>query len=61
MFSVRDLLEVCGVRVDGYIGGSTPSGGFASVDVAVCTIEKANALINRLIDEKKIDSLGKNF
>ena len=58
MFSIRNMFEVCGIRVDGYMGSFSPSGGFASVDVAVCTIEKANALINKLIDEKKIHKLG---
>ena len=58
MFSIRSMFEVCGLRVDGYMGGLSPSGGFSSVDVAVCTIEKANALMNRLIDEQKIHKLG---
>lgn len=40
------------------MGSHTPAGGFASVDVAVCTIEKANSLLNRLMEDKKVSSLG---
>ena len=61
MFSIRSIFEVCGVRVDGYMGGVSPTGGFSAVDVAVCTIEKANTLINRLIDEKKMAELGESL
>ena len=41
------------------MGGFSPPGGFNSVDVAVCTIEKGNSLVNRLIEEKNTDQLGK--
>ena len=61
MFSMRSVFEIIGLQIDGYIGGLSPSGGFSSVDVAICTIEKANALINRLIDENEINNLGMNF
>lgn len=42
----------------GFYGGSSPAGGLASVDVAVCTIEKANNLINRLLEEDGLNQLG---
>ena len=48
------------MRVDGFIGSSSPGGGFASVDIAICTIEKANSLLNRLIEEENIFELGIN-
>ena len=54
----QNLLQDAGVRVDGYIGQSNPAGGFKHVDVAVCTIEKANSLVNRLVQEGAIDQLG---
>lgn len=47
------------MRVEGYMGSISPAGRFSSLDVAVCTIEKANGLINRLIEENQMDSLGK--
>nr|XP_039271049.1 DNA polymerase theta-like [Styela clava] len=58
LFHMRTLFEETGIRVDGYMGGHAPTNGFSSVDVAVCTIEKANGLINRLIEEKNIDQIG---
>lgn len=42
------------------MGSTSPTGRFSSLDVAVCTIERANGLINRLIEENKMDLLGKN-
>ena len=46
------------MRVGGYMGHQSPAGGFSSVDIAVCTIEKANSLINRLMEEQKLEQLG---
>ena len=52
------MFQDAGIRVAGYMGSHSPSGGFSNTDVAVCTIEKANSLINRLLEENKIDTLG---
>lgn len=41
------------------MGSTSPSRRFSSLDIAVCTIERANGLINRLIEENKMDLLGK--
>ncbi|XP_018429530.1 PREDICTED: DNA polymerase theta-like, partial [Nanorana parkeri] len=57
-YYLQSLFQEVGVRVEGYMGSSAPSCGFSSLDVAVCTIEKANGLVNRLIEEDKIDLLG---
>lgn len=40
------------------MGSHNPAGGFAAVDIAVCTIEKANSLLNRLMEENKVSTLG---
>ena len=40
------------------MGSQHPPGGFKAVDVAVCTIEKANGIINRLLEEKAMNTLG---
>ncbi|KAM9301010.1 DNA polymerase theta [Morus bassanus] len=55
---LQALFQEVDVRVEGYMGSMSPAGCFSAVDVAVCTIEKANSLINRLIEENKMDSLG---
>ncbi|XP_031219687.1 DNA polymerase theta isoform X2 [Mastomys coucha] len=40
------------------MGSTSPTGQFSSLDIAVCTIERANGLINRLVEESKMDLLG---
>ncbi|XP_053313057.1 DNA polymerase theta [Spea bombifrons] len=57
-YYLQNLFEEVGVKVEGYMGSSAPARGFSSLDVAVCTIEKANGLVNRLIEEDRIDQLG---
>lgn len=47
--SMKQLLRRIGVRIDSFAGNSNPRGGFDQVDVAVCTIEKANNMINRFV------------
>lgn len=40
------------------MGSTSAAGGFTPLDVAVCTIEKANSLINRLIEEDNMGLIG---
>lgn len=47
-----------GVRVEGYLGARHSNGGLKTADIAVCTIEKANQLVNRLIKEDRLSELG---
>ncbi|RAK82822.1 DNA-directed DNA polymerase theta [Aspergillus costaricaensis CBS 115574] len=46
------------IRVTGYYGGSRTAASWADTDIAVCTIEKANSLINSAIEECSIGDLG---
>ncbi|KAL4877149.1 hypothetical protein BJY04DRAFT_230945 [Aspergillus karnatakaensis] len=46
------------VRVSGFFGGSKTTASWADTDIAVCTIEKANSLINTAIEECSIGELG---
>lgn len=55
---LQNVFQEAGVRVEGYMGSTSAAGGFSALDVAVCTIEKANGLINRLIEENRMDLLG---
>ncbi|XP_043217942.1 DNA polymerase theta-like [Amphibalanus amphitrite] len=55
------LQSVCdgsGVRVDGFFGSQAPPGGLQKVDVAICTIEKANNLVNRLMEDGCLHRVG---
>ncbi|XP_036445013.1 DNA polymerase theta [Colossoma macropomum] len=58
MFYLQNVFQEAGVKVEGYMGSTSAAGGFSALDVAVCTIEKANGLINRLIEEDRMDLLG---
>ena len=58
MLYLKDLLEPGGMRVEGFYGGYHPPGGFESVDLAVCTIEKANSIVNRLLEQSALTTLG---
>uniref|UniRef100_A0A6P4FCY1 DNA polymerase theta n=1 Tax=Drosophila rhopaloa TaxID=1041015 RepID=A0A6P4FCY1_DRORH len=58
MFYLQDLLTPAGYRVEGFYGGYTPPGGFESLHVAICTIEKANSIVNKLLEQGKLDSIG---
>ncbi|XP_067353215.1 DNA polymerase theta isoform X2 [Channa argus] len=58
MHYLQSVFEEAGIRVEGYMGSTSAAGGFTTLDVAVCTIEKANSLINRLIEEDSMKLLG---
>ncbi|KAK6623671.1 hypothetical protein RUM43_009523 [Polyplax serrata] len=58
MFYFQNMYASSGIHVEGYMGGHTPCVSFKQVSVAVCTIEKANSIINRLLEEQDIQNLG---
>ncbi|XP_076390192.1 DNA polymerase theta isoform X3 [Megachile rotundata] len=58
MYYFQDLLSDSGICVQGFMGGIAPRGGFAATHVAIATIEKANSLINRLMEENELVNLG---
>ncbi|XP_076234404.1 DNA polymerase theta [Calliopsis andreniformis] len=58
MYYFQDLLSDSGIRVEGFMGGIAPPGGFAATHVAIATIEKANSLVNRLMEENELINLG---
>ncbi|CAH1408185.1 unnamed protein product [Nezara viridula] len=47
MIYFQEIFSGSGIRVEGFMGSYNPPGGFRSVHLAICTIEKANNLINR--------------
>ncbi|KAM9225840.1 DNA polymerase theta [Dugong dugon] len=57
-YYLQSLFQEVGIKVDGYMGSTSPTGHFSSLDIAICTIERANGLINRLIGENKMDLVG---
>ncbi|GAB6025098.1 hypothetical protein CHUAL_010530 [Chamberlinius hualienensis] len=58
VYHLQKLFQCCGIRVDGFMGNYSPVGGFELLDIAICTIEKANGLVNRLIEDNSIGNLG---
>lgn len=58
MFYFQDILETSGIRVEGFMGSYNPPGGFERVQFAVCTIEKANNLVNRMLEENTLSDIG---
>ena len=55
---LQDLLQGCGTRVEGFMGSRVPAGGLLATDIAVATIERANGLVNRLLEDGLLDSLA---
>ncbi|KAG9229284.1 P-loop containing nucleoside triphosphate hydrolase protein [Amylocarpus encephaloides] len=46
------------IKVAGFFGGSKSNVSWADIDIAVCTIEKANSLVNAAIEDCTIGKLG---
>ncbi|KAL1915366.1 uncharacterized protein VTP21DRAFT_6824 [Calcarisporiella thermophila] len=46
------------LRVCGYFANSSDYQNFDEVDIAICTIEKANSLVNRLLEEGRLAEIG---
>ena len=57
MFHLQSILRDSGIRVEGFMASSAPAGGLKVTDIAVATIEKANGLVNRLMEEGQLESL----
>ncbi|XP_075722043.1 DNA polymerase theta-like [Rhipicephalus microplus] len=56
---LAELFGGCGVRVGGFLGQRRPPGGLSGVDLAVCTIERANNLLNGMLpDQGTLSELG---
>ncbi|XP_017770850.1 PREDICTED: DNA polymerase theta [Nicrophorus vespilloides] len=58
MFYFQDILGPSGIRVEGFMGSYNPPGGFKPVQLAICTMEKANSLINRFLEEGSLEAIG---
>uniref|UniRef100_A0A915BV58 DNA polymerase theta n=1 Tax=Parascaris univalens TaxID=6257 RepID=A0A915BV58_PARUN len=54
--NLQRLWRIINLRVRAYMGAS--SAPLDSWDAAVCTIEKANSLLNKAIDEGTLDAIG---
>lgn len=52
------MLGSSGIRVEGFFGDCVASNTLDETCIAICTIEKANSLINRMIQENRIDTIG---
>lgn len=52
------ILEPLGKRVRGFYGSQGGSSLTKDTSVAVCTIEKANVLVNKLLEEGRLSELA---
>lgn len=57
-YYMQNLLQNSGLRVEGFYGGYNPAGTFDSIDLSICTIEKANSIVNRLMEQNKLEDIG---
>ena len=59
---LKPVLQKMRKRVGGFFGNEQPRGGFFEaiprIDLAVCTIEKANTLVNRLITSQSLHKIS---
>ncbi|KAK9874987.1 hypothetical protein WA026_005802 [Henosepilachna vigintioctopunctata] len=58
MYYFQDIFGSSGKRVEGFMGSYNPPGGFTPVHMAIGTIEKCNSLVNRLLEEHKLEDIG---
>ena len=54
----RSSTQEGAVRVAGLVGGSKTKFSWLDVDIAVCTIEKANGLVNAAIEDGTVGNIG---
>ena len=40
------------------MGSQSPPGGMKRADIAICTIEKANSIVNRMLEDGSLSDLG---
>ena len=55
---LEGILQGTGLKVGGFFGTKGPPGGMNKVDVAVCTIEKGNSIVNRMMEKGELGEIG---
>ncbi|OQV14220.1 DNA polymerase theta [Hypsibius exemplaris] len=58
MLNLQRVFRGTGIKIGGMMGHIYPPGGLKLLDICVCTIEKANSLINKMVSEKQLGQLG---
>ena len=55
---LQDILQSIDIKVMGFYGNKSINKFDSECDVAVCTIEKANSLINKLLENNQLEQIG---
>jgi replicative superfamily II helicase/DNA polymerase I-like protein with 3'-5' exonuclease and polymerase domains len=58
MMNLQSVLEGTHVQVGGFMSTYHTKGGFDAADIAICTVEKANSYVLKLLEQDKLDCIG---
>ena len=58
MLNLQSMLAGTHIKVGGFMANYHSKGGFDASDIAICTVEKANIYVLKLLEQDKLDEIG---